>query len=599
MPTYKNYKKRGRSNQKKMVGRKELDKAKRERLKRWITFFRLNPHIFIEEYFRIKLFPYQKLMIWMLQRSTLFYMVAARASAKSFMIGIWSMTLAVLYPGVKVIIASKTLKQAGIIISEKIKELKKTHPNFAREIEKITENANGYEVLLHNGSTIKAVVSNENSRGNRCNYLILDESRLVPKEILDSVLRPFLFSRTPPYLLTPEYAGRKELQEEGIITYITSAGWKFEYWYSQVKSVIKRMVAGDTDASFFALDYLITIFHNIKTPQMIRNESEDMDDMTKAMEYLNLPQGSSGRSYFKLNMFRRNIKRAFYPQRNDETYNARKNPFGIDKTLGEIRMVSADIATRAGKASDNTIISCIRLIPELGKGYMRQLVYIESHKGENTLSQAKRIKEIFSDFDADYIVLDLKNAGISIFDALSQITSQEERGVEYPAMTVVDDEFVDEKLRIELRERTLGVDPIGVIYPISATAQLNSDIAVAFRSSLQKKLWTFLTDDIEAEEFLIRQDKEFKSNIHDSYIRAFYLNPHVQTGLFVAEAVNLEMTLVSGNIKLEEPEGMYKDRYTSVSYGNWIVSSIYDPEILKQKKAETDYDVLKSVTFVR
>jgi len=607
MSSYDNYKNNNNSGKNKqsifekpkdMQLSKELDNEKKERYKRWITFFRLNPHIFIEYYLGIRLFPYQKLVIWMLQRSNLFYWVAARASAKSFMIAIWALTLAVLYPGNKVIIASRTLKQAGIIISEKIKALQKDYPNVAREIEKLTDNSNIYEVTLHNGSTIKAVVSSENSRGSRCNYLILDESRLVPKEILDSVLRPFLFSRTPPYLLMPKYAGREELREEGIISYITSAGWKFETWYIQVKQTIKRMLSGDTTANFLALDYLITLYHNIKTEEMIKNESSDMAAQTREMEYFNLPQGGSGKSYFKLKMFNRNIQRPFYPQRNDDSYNPKKNPFSIEKTSGEIRVVSVDVATRAGKANDNTVISCARLIPMVGRGYKRQLVYLESHKGANTIFQAKRIKEVFFDFESDHLVLDLKNAGIGVFDSLSEVTSNEERGIEYPPLGVTDNEFVDFSLREELSKRALGVDPLDVIFPISATQGLNSAIAVAFRSSLQKKLWEFLIDDIEAEEFLIMNNKNFVFDFENSDTRAFYLNPYVQTNLLVAESVNLDMKLVSGNIKLEEKENAYKDRYTSVSYLNWIVSSVFDPEIIKESDPQNDFDILKSVTVV-
>jgi hypothetical protein len=37
---------------------------------------------------------------------------------------------------------------------------------------------------------------------------------------------------------------------------------------------------------------------------------------------------------------------------------------------------------------------------------------MESHKGEHTGIQAKRIKELFHDFEADYVCLDLQNAGI-------------------------------------------------------------------------------------------------------------------------------------------------------------------------------------------
>ena len=564
-----------------MTRHEKIEGERKERLKRWITFFRRNPHRFIEQYFGITIYPYQILMIWVLQKSNLAYIVAARAAAKTFIIAVWALTLGVLYPGLQIIVCAKTLKQGGIIISEKIAMLRERYPNVAREIRSLTHNVNTYSCVLHNGSTINVVPSAESSRGNRASYIIVEESRLVPKDILEGIIKPFLFSRMPPYRSKPEYAEIEALKEEGTISYITSAWYKSEYWYSYVRSCIKRMVGGDETANFLAFDYNITIRHNIKTEEMIKNEMIDADPVTVQMEYFNIPSGTSGKAYFKPSMFKRNIKRAFYPQR-EITYNTRRNPYNTPKVEGEIRMISIDVATRANKTNDLSIISCARLIPMMGRGYERSLMYMESFKGRNTVLQAKRIKEVFFDFEADYLVLDLMNAGISIFDSLSQVTKHDERGLDYPAMTIVSEEFeiIDNKLREDLTNRTIGLGAIEVVFPILATQNLNSQIAVAFRSSLQKKLWNFLIPDAEAEEFLIKSNKEFMADANDSETTVFFLNPYVQTNLLIGECINLDMALSGGLIKLVEKPGLYKDRFSSVSYMNWIINH-FDQELLK------------------
>ena len=395
---------------KSMVLSKDIDVLRKERLKKWITFFRRNPHRFISEYFGIKLYPFQVLMIWILQRSELAYIVASRASSKTWIIAVWALTMAVLYPGIKIKICSKTLKQGGLILSEKMTGLISNHPNVAREIRNITSNANTYEANFQCGSSIVVVPSSDSARGGRSSYTIVEESRIVPKDIVDQVIVPMSEVRTPPYRLNPKYSGKIYL-EEARISFITSAGFVSEPWFLKVKSCIKRMVDGDETANFLALDYLITVYHNIKTMSMIKNETQDMDAVTIQMEYLNIPAGSSGKAYFKPSLFDRKLKNAFYPQR-DETYNPKKNPHEMKKVDGEIRMVSVDIATRANKVNDNSIIACLRLIPLMGKGYERHLVYMESHKGQHVGVQAQRIKEIFYDFEADYICLDVQNAGI-------------------------------------------------------------------------------------------------------------------------------------------------------------------------------------------
>lgn len=584
-----------------MVRSKTIEDERRERYKRWITFFRRNPHRFIEFYFGIKLHPYQILIIYALQKSNLAYIVASRAAAKTWIIAVWTLTLAVLYPGIKVIACSKTIKQGALILSDKLSALRTTYPNVAREIEDIVTNSNINVATFHNGSTIRTLPSSDSARGARANYILIEESRLVPKQILEQVIKPFLEVRTPPYRLKAEYENIPELKEEGRISYITSAWYTAEYWYTYVKSCIKRMVMGDETANFLAFDYLITLYHNIKTESMIRNEMGDMDDVSIQMEYLNIPSGSSGKSYFKPSLFTRKLKRAFYPQK-DDNYDLRKNPYDLKKVDGEIRFVAADIATRTNKANDNSIIICVRAIPLLNKGYERHLVYIESFKGRDVGVQARRIKDIFFDFNADYIVLDVQNAGIGVFDSLTEPTLCEDRGITHPALGVVGDEFsfINSDKKYELRkDHTRSLNPMEVIFPISATLELNSQMASAFRISLQKKLWCFLIPDGEAEEFLIKNVKEFTNNVNDSEVTAFFLNPYINTGLMIGECINLDMSLVSGKVKLTEKSGCYKDRYSTISYCNWVLS-FFDQELLKETEDNSmgDLEFLTSITKV-
>lgn len=583
---------------KNMVRTKTVEGDRKERMVSWITFFRRNPNYLIRDYFGIHLHPFQILMIWVLQRSTLAYIVASRAASKTFIIAIWALTLCVLYPKIKVVVCSKTLKQSALVVG-KIKELMYQYPNVAREIKSLTINANGAEVEFHCGSNIKGTPSSESSRGLRANYIIIEESRLVPQEILEPIIKPLLEVRTPPYRLKPEYANEPLLKEEPIISYITSAWYKSEYWYTYVKACIKRMVSGDETANFLAFDYLITLYHNIKTEETLKNEMKDADEVTVQMEYYNIPAGSSGKAYFKPTLFDRKLKKAFYPQ-TEENYDKKKNPYGIKKLDGEIRIIGVDVSTRANKANDLTIIVCVQMIPLIGKGYTRQCSYIESHRGQHVGVLAKRIKEIFYDFESDYICLDLQNAGVGVFDSLSEPTLSEERGLTFLPLTVVDENFdiVKQDVRDDLRNNhTRGINPLPVIFPISATQVLNSQIATAFRISLQKKLWKFLVSDGEAEEYLTKHEQEFRDS-KDSETNAFYLNPYVQTGLMIGECINLDMSLVNGLVKLVEKPGCYKDRYSAISYTNWVISQQFDKNLLKQNEDSDDWTTLRDITFI-
>lgn len=572
----------------KMLTDEEFSRQKKDRIKSWVTFYRQNPSYFVEHYMGVELYAYQRFMLNLMARCTNFIAIASRASAKSWLIGIYSIARCILYPGTNIVLASSTKAQAGLIIADKCKALRDEHPNIAREISSLVTNNNKWEINFHNGSWVKVVVSGEAGRGNRSTVTVLEERRLISTETVNAVLRPFLVSRQPPYMKKLEYATIPELREEPQEVIITSAYYKSYEWYPETKRFLKKLAAGNKDIKVIFLDYPITIRHGIKTKKQIENDRTDFDAISFLMEYGNIPYGSSSKSFYKLGLFKRDIKRSWRPITDEVFITKGKNKYDIPKMSDEIRVVSADIAMRAGSTNDNTIITCARLFPTR-KGWKTEIVYLESHNGKNTELQTLRIKQIFEEFEANALVLDIANAGIGIYDTLSSVTKDETRGVEYPGYTVMNWGYVDDALYKELDERTLSKDAKECIFPIYGTSTLNSQIAIEFRKRLKDKLVTFLVDDNTEEEFLIKSGNKDILSQDDSTIRAYLLHPHLQTSLLINECISLEMatTGAAGLIKLVEPEGGRKDRFSSVSYLNYYVS-LLDMEFLKENYTEKD-----------
>jgi hypothetical protein len=154
---------------------------------------------------------------------------------------------------------------------------------------------------------------------------------------------------------------------------------------------------------------------------------------------------------------------------------------------------------------------------------------------------------------------------------------------------------MNDKTYKELSERTLSNNAEEIIYPISATSQLNNDIAVDMRTKLQKKMISFLIDEIDAEDYLIRNVPEYTKISDEISERAWYIHPYVQTSALIHECVGLSMVVVEAKIKLKESTGSRKDRYTCVSYGNYFVSTILDPKIRKEESVESIEDFVKAV----
>ena len=577
-----------------MTSEKELSEEKKERLKGWITLYRLNIDIFCTHYLGLQLFPYQKLWIYLMNLSDVFVAIASRASAKSWLVAVFSIAKAILWPGSEIVIVSSTQKQASIIIGEKIGRLIREYPMIQREISDYSDSPNKWEVLFHNTSKIRVVAAGETGRGARSTLTIYEEFRLLDKEIVDSVVKPFAYSRQSPFLRNEEY---EKYVEEPKEIYISSSYYKQHWWFNMTGQVMKMMLAGKSAGVIF-LDYLITIKHKLKTPKQIEKEKVTMSSETFDMEYCNLVLGAGEKSYFNINMFikSRTLKNALYPQRID-TYNQRRNPYdNLTRVDGEIRLLSVDCAMRTGARNDNTILIFMRLLPLIGKGYHREVLYCESHNGMNSVSQTLRIKQLIEDMSCDVLVLDVQNAGIALLDMLGLLTKDSERGKEYEPLTIMNHPTIDPKTYEELSQRCLSRGAKAMIYPVSGTAKLNSDVAVMMKDRLKKKMFSFLVSDGEAEDILLKNKAFREETKDDSLVKAGYLAPFVNTNLLISECLGLDAILVSGNIKLVEKPGMRKDRFSALAYGN-LYSSYLDAELMREVNTDNDWDVLQSVTF--
>lgn len=443
---------------------------------------------------------------------------------------------------------------------------------------------------------------------NRATEIIYEEKRLIPKAVVDEIIEPFLISRQPSYVKSPEY---QHMIEEPRKLSISSAHYKSSnngYLWDDIKTTASSMMTQYVNEKpithiVLSFDYLLSIFHGLKTKSVIDDVKNTSDEISFLMEYCNIMYEENASAYFKLNMFKDNqlISKSFIPPTAAQaSANKGKRKQGyINKKAGEIRIVTFDIAVSSGSANDNTILGCIRALPTK-KGYEREVVYIESHNGANTISQAKRVKQLFYDFDADYIVMDGQSVGMPIFDMLSNITRDDERGEEYDGFTLMANirkysDLSEAQIR-DFEDRTFVQNAKQVIYPIKATSELNSAIAVSFKDSLQRNMISFLIDINKAEEYLIDNSEEYKKAFSndDAFETARILNPYLQTQELVNECVGLEYSVVGGNIKIDEKRSARKDRYSSVSYGNYFISKL-EKDILKEDSSEDDLDSLFEV----
>lgn len=398
-----------------------------EHFMQWVTFFRRNLHRFAMDYLKIKLHLYQIIMLYLMGINRFIVIIASRASAKSWVIALYACCQCILYPNSLIVLSSSTKGQSKLLVSEKIqKELMRDSYMLRKEILKIKDNQNEVIVYFRNHSTITVVPASENGRGYRSNAIVREEFRQIKKSVDDSILSPFQIMRQTPYMKDNYYAEIKELEEETIDIYISSSWLDNGHWmWSIVDQAYERMLKGEPTV-LLAFDESIALKHKIKSMSYFRTEKKKQDPLTWRIEFLNERVRENESAFFTYSVLQQNqrAKRPFYPRTLLDFKSGKKNPYDIPKQKGEIRIVACDMAFVESKKNDNSIFSCMRLLPEyttysresssdieIDNGYRRIVSYIESVQGGDVTKQAIRIRQLFEDFGADYIVLDMRNAG--------------------------------------------------------------------------------------------------------------------------------------------------------------------------------------------
>ena len=142
----------------------------------------------------------------------------------------------------------------------------------------------------------------------------------------------------------------------------------------------------------------------------------------------------------------------------------------------------------------------------------------------------------------------------------------------------------------KLRNRIViaGQDP--VVFSIKAQLETNSKIAVSMRNTLESGMIELLVNNQEGTEELQRFVKGYESLDVDEQV--FYERPFLETVALINEMIALDYTVMNqtGAIKIEEKPGARKDRYTSVSYGNYFIE-------LLENVLHSDNEDYEFVTF--
>lgn len=391
-----------------------------------IWYWRTHLDRFIEEYFKIKLKPSQRVDARILGNFRNINLVKNRGAGKTWLIAICCIALGVLYPGSMIAVISSTAEQAVLVV-KKIEEKFLVYPDVVREINASRHNKpvqiNPHKGVcwLKNGSKIESY-SMGTLRGNRAKILICDEAPEIPKHDLDAVAKPIMNE-------TRDICIQRGIDDyDSKIISITSACLKNNYFYTSFMNILKRMAAGEEGCFAWAMTYKEAVREGISKQSYFDNQRKDMTDEKFMMEFESKFLGAAEGAVFPFDLTER-----------CRTLTDVEIAQPVKSTIEYL--MSLDIATSSASNADNAVLTTFKLV-ELENGcYMKQIVRIQSFHGLRLDALAKEVRKNLVRFpNTIKVVVDVRGLGDAFPQFMNKPWTDPETGKEYPPL-VPDDEI--------------------------------------------------------------------------------------------------------------------------------------------------------------
>ena len=244
----------------------------------------------------------------------------------------------------------------------------------------------------------------------RSNFTIYDEVAIMKKTAIDQLFEGMLYPRQAGYSSNPKYAKNSRWIEESKTIYLTSSKYKWMWWYNEWKKCVTGYYADKrTKYDVFASDFFDNIDNGLKTWGDYRRAKRSMSDMDFRMELLNEAIGEAEDAFFSLKSFKQNqiMPTAFKPPSNMDIFIG-KAESNLPKKDSEIRLIVVDFAfanTTSREKNDNTIIMCMSL--HWKRNYFeRHVDYMQIWEASDSIGAMRRVRELYFDYEADYIIND-------------------------------------------------------------------------------------------------------------------------------------------------------------------------------------------------
>ena len=399
----------------------------------FISYYRYYVDAFAVDVLGIKLFPFQRLILRAMGRYQNSLLIACRGLGKSFIVAVFYICVAILYPNIKLGISSGNSQQSRNVIIQKIKgELAKIDA-VAREINfPIKTGMDDCVVEFKNGSEIRAITlaqdrGGDSARSWRFSYMLVDEARLVKDNIIEEILIPMTKTKR-------QNAIKWRKSEKGKMIFISSAYLKTSKLYDRFLYHYKQMISGNVNYMCMCFPYQVGVQAGLFDQDDIEKELEK-PQMTKdkfAYEFEGVFVGSSGESYFPYEL-------------TDQCRVLERCELEQPKKSESKYIITHDVAVSDKNGSDNSCTHVIKLKPRADGTYLKQVVYTKVVNGMPLNKQRDLLRKLLHIQFPNTVKLciDVQGAGAGLpsmfYESWEYLDEKTGKITEYPPLIQDDD----------------------------------------------------------------------------------------------------------------------------------------------------------------
>lgn len=399
----------------------------------FISYYRYYIDAFAVDVLGIKLFPFQRLILRAMGRYQNSLLIACRGLGKSFIVAVFYICVAILYPNIKLGISSGNSQQSRNVIIQKIKgELAKIEA-VAREINfPIKTGMDDCVVEFKNGSEIRAITlaqdrGGDSARSWRFSYMLVDEARLVKDNIIEEILIPMTKTKR-------QNAIKWHKSEKGKMIFISSAYLKTSKLYDRFLYHYKQMISGNVNYMCMCFPYQVGVQAGLFDQDDIEKELEK-PQMTKdkfAYEFEGVFVGSSGESYFPYEL-------------TDQCRVLERCELEQPKKSESKYIITHDVAVSDKNGSDNSCTHVIKLKPRADGTYLKQVVYTKVVNGMPLNKQRDLLRKLLHIQFPNTVKLciDVQGAGAGLpsmfYESWEYLDEKTGKITEYPPLIQDDD----------------------------------------------------------------------------------------------------------------------------------------------------------------